>query len=134
MFIGSVGSMESYTKVRTYVEGKSWSCTYLTSLVTRRASISWATVVFFTAIAICTWIGSLVPKHLHQTVEDDCHECTEKRSKPVDPVVARPQASDYSRSERPSWIQGASGKVNTCTCQPGQFQTNVVLTSQFSNE
>jgi hypothetical protein len=47
-------------------------------------------MVCFTAIMVCTGVGSFVLEHLHQAVKDDCEDGAEKGTQPVDPVVSRP--------------------------------------------
>jgi hypothetical protein len=71
-------------------------------------------LVYVATIMVGTRIGSLVLEHLHQAIEHDREDGAKKRPNPVDPVVARPNASDDGRSKRSGRVQRASGVVNTC--------------------
>lgn len=48
-------------------------------------------------------IGGLVLEDLDQAVENDCQDCAEKRSNPVDPVVR------VETAENDTWTEGPSG-------------------------
>ena len=66
-----------------------------------------------TAVTVSIWDGRLVLECFDQTVEDDSEDCTEKRSDPVDPVVAIEASQHDVRTKRPSRIQRSSGEVDT---------------------
>ena len=94
-------------------------------------------MVCFTAIVVCTGVGSLVLEHFHQAVKDDCEDGAEKGTQPVDPVVSRPYAGNNGRSERTSWVQGASREVNTYLFQPwgisGRVGRRIPASSAMNN-
>jgi hypothetical protein len=67
------------------------------------------------AVTVGIWNGRLVLKSLDQTIEDGSEDRTEKRSDPVDPVVAVKVSQHNVRTKRPSRIQRSSGEVDTCS-------------------
>jgi hypothetical protein len=70
MLIGSIGRMAGYKDKSVVPHGQDWQLTRSDPVVLSTPTNSML-VVCFTAVVVCTGVGSLVLEHLHQTVEDD---------------------------------------------------------------
>jgi hypothetical protein len=69
---------------------------------------------FAAPIAISIRVSSLILKPLDETIEDDSKNGTQKRSDPVDPVIAVEVSQHDVGTKRSSGVQRCSGEVDTC--------------------